>query len=52
MKHKKVKYLFDYETKYPILNKKSFHIPEVFLKSGSEVGGGSFVRLNGQNTLF
>lgn len=52
MKQKKVKYLVDYEKKYPILNRKAFHIPEVFVKSGSEVGGGSFVRLNGQNTLF
>ena len=51
MKQKKVKYLFDYEKKYPILNKKSFHIPEIFVKSGSEFGN-AFTKLNGQNTLF
>ena len=52
MKQKKVKYLFHYEKKFPILNRKAFQIPEVFNKSGSEVGGGAFVRLNGQSTLF
>lgn len=49
---RKVLYLFDYEKKYPILNKKAFQVPEVFNKSGSEVGGGAFLKLNGQSTLF